>query len=183
MKTESPTIVVHEIEPVWNKESTVLILGTMPSPKSREAGFFYMHPQNRFWKVLPQVFGETLVYANNAPQKDKAVEERRGFLIKHKIALWDVLKSCEIQGAADSSIKNAVPNDFTEILSQSQIKRVFCTGKTAFALWHKYCATLYESRFDVTVACLPSTSPANAQYSMEKLVDAYSVLKNVDSLI
>ena len=182
MKTESPTIVVHEIEPVWNKESTVLILGTMPSPKSREAGFFYMHPQNRFWKVLTQVFGETLIYANNVPQKDKAVEERRGFLIRHKIALWDVLKSCEIQGAADSSIKNAVPNDFTQILSDSQIKRIFCTGKTAFLLWNKYCAEKYRS-FGITCECLPSTSPANGWWSFEKLVDAYSVLKNIDSPI
>ena len=94
-----------------------------------------------------------------------------------------MLKSCEIQGAADSSIKNVVPNDFTEILSKSQIKKVFCTGKTAFALWHKYCAALYESRIDITVACLPSTSPANGWWSFEKLVAAYSVLKNIDSPI
>ena len=184
MKTKNNTgIVVHEIEPVWNSKSTVLILGTMPSPKSREAGFFYMHPQNRFWKVLPQVFGDTLVFAYNAPQKDKAVEERIEFLCRNGIALWDVLKSCKIQGAADSSIKNAVPNDFAQILSESKIKRVFCTGNTAFTLWNKYCAALYQSRFDITVSCLPSTSPANAQYSLQKLVDAYSVLKNVDSLI
>jgi hypoxanthine-DNA glycosylase len=172
MKNESPNIVVHEIEPVWNNKSTVLILGTMPSPKSREAGFFYMHPQNRFWKVLPQVFGETLVYANNATQRNKAVEERIAFLYRHQIALWDVLKSCEITGAADSSIKNAVSNDFTQIFSESQIKRVFCTGNTAFLLWNKYCAAKYQS-FGITCECLPSTSPANARWNFEKLVAAY----------
>ena len=174
MKTENRNIVVHEIEPVWNKESTVLILGTMPSPKSREVGFFYMHPQNRFWKVLPQVFGEQLQYGSNAGTA--AVKERREFLLKNGIALWDVLKSCEIQGASDSSIKNAVPNDFTEILLQSKIKRIFCTGKKAFGLWQKYCAALYENRFDITVSCLPSTSPANAQYSMEKLLAEYKAI-------
>ena len=176
MKNESTNIVVHEIKPVWNSKSTVLILGTMPSPKSREAGFFYMHPQNRFWKVLPQVFGETLVYANNDPQKQNAVAERIDFLYRHGIALWDVLKSCEIKGAADSSIKNAVPNDFTQIFSESQIKKVFCTGKTAFSLWDKYCADKYK-HFGITCECLPSTSPVNGRWNFEKLVDAYRLIE------
>ena len=129
--------IIHQIPPVWDSESRVLILGTMPSPKSREAGFFYMHPQNRFWKVLPAVFGEALCCPNNSPDREAAILERRDFLLRHHIALWDVLASCQISGAADSSIKNARPNDFDEILGHSKIKRLFCTGKTAWSLWKK----------------------------------------------
>ena len=168
--------IIHQIPPVWNSESEVLILGTMPSPKSREAGFFYMHPQNRFWKVLPAVFGEALRCPNNSPDREAAILERRDFLLRHHIALWDVLASCQISGAADSSIKNARPNDFDQILSNSKIKQVFCTGKTAWSLWKKTCAEKYEERYQLTLECLPSTSPANAAYNLEKLIEAYKVI-------
>ena len=168
--------IIHQIPPVWDSESEVLILGTMPSPKSREAGFFYMHPQNRFWKVLPAVFGETLRCPNNSPDREAAILERRDFLLRHYIALWDVLASCQISGAADSSIKNARPNDFDEILGHSKIKRLFCTGKTAWSLWEKTCAEKYEEPYQLTVECLPSTSPANAACSLEKLIEAYKVI-------
>ena len=190
----------HPIPPVWNSESQILLLGTMPSPASRDAGFFYMHAQNRFWKVLFAVFGEKLTYTNKGffikedsvkGESDKsaqaavqgkadlaaAIKERRDFLLRNHIALWDVLVSCEIEGAADSSIKNATPNDFTKIFEQSKIRRLFCTGKTAFALWQKHCADRYESRFNLTSECLPSTSPANAAWSVERLIEAYSVLR------
>ena len=168
--------IIHQIPPVWDSESEVLILGTMPSPKSREAGFFYMHPQNRFWKVLPAIFGEPLLYPSNSPDRDAAISERRDFLLRHHIALWDVLASCEISGAADSSIKNVIANDFDQILSHSKIKRVFCTGKTAWSLWKKTCAEKYEEPYRLTVECLPSTSPANAACSLEKLIEAYKVI-------
>ena len=88
-----------------------------------------MHPQNRFWKVLPAVFGEELIYPNNWSDREAAISERRDFLLRHHIALWDVLASCQISGAADSSIKNAVPNNFHELFSHTKIKQVFCTGK------------------------------------------------------
>ena len=169
--------IVHEIPPVWNGESRVLILGTMPSPKSRERGFFYMHPQNRFWKVLPTVFGEELSTKNSDSEGEKAIQERKNFLLSNNIALWDVLSSCDIDGAADASIKNAVPNDFTEIFSKSKIRRVFCTGKTAFSLWKKLCAPLYEERFCLVSVCLPSTSPANAAWSVDRLVAEYRAIK------
>ena len=202
--------VAHPLEPVWNSESKILILGTMPSPASRSAGFYYMHGQNRFWKVLAAVFGEELEFTNKGlradgtcresfkavrdateillkddrmPQKaDKkpdlvaAIKERRDLLLRHKIALWDVLSQCDINGASDSSIKNAIPNDFSRIFRESEIRRVFCTGKTAFSLWRKHCAPLYENDFGITSVCLPSTSPANAAWSVEKLTQAYSVL-------
>ena len=116
-----PGTVVHEIPPVWNSESRVLILGTMPSPKSRELGFFYMHPQNRFWRVLPAIFGESLSTQNNAPNRESAIQERKYFLLRHNLALWDVLSSCQINGASDSSITNAVANDFTQIFENSKI--------------------------------------------------------------
>ena len=174
-KADSQNI-IHQIPPVWDSESKVLILGTMPSPKSREAGFFYMHPQNRFWKVLPAIFGETLLYPNNSPDLEAAIFERRNFLLQHHIAIWDVLASCDISGAADSSIKNAVPNDFSQILNHSKIKRIFCTGKTAWTLWKKTCAKKYENLYKISVECLPSTSPANAACSLEKLIESYKVL-------
>ena len=172
-----PETVIHEIPPVWNAESRVLILGTMPSPKSREQGFFYMHPQNRFWRVLPAVFGEILTTKNNDSEREKAIRERKDFLLRHKIALWDVLSSCEIDGASDSSIKNALPNDFSEIFEKTKIRRVFCTGKTAFSLWQKFCAPLYEPQFNIKTTCLPSTSPANAAWTVERLTAEYSAIK------
>ena len=165
--------VFHEIEPVWNEESRILLLGTMPSPASRKRGFFYMHPQNRFWKVLPAVFGESLQYPNNATPGEKAITERRNFLLRHNIALWDVLSSCDIKGAADNSIKNAVPNDFCPLFEKSKISHVFCTGKTAFDLWKKLCAAKYEDRYNLKSECLPSTSPANASYNLERLIAEY----------
>ena len=176
--TESITdTVVHQIAPVWNGESRVLILGTMPSPASRSAGFFYMHPQNRFWKVVPKIFDETLKFPNNYPEHEKAINERREFLLRHNIALWDVLASCEIYGAADSSIKNAKPNDFSEIFEKSKIKKVFCTGKTSFNLWKKFCAEKYEEKFGLTCESLPSISPANAAWNLERLLTEYQKIK------
>lgn len=179
----------HPIPPVWNEHSRVLILGTMPSPKSRESGFFYMHPQNRFWNVMAQVFGERFKYKNNGLPSElenaatkssdektdipSAITERRDFLLKHHIAIWDVLASCEIEGASDATIKNPMPNDFTPIFEASHIRTVFCTGKTAFTLWKKHCAHIYEARYKLTCICLPSTSPANAQWSLPKLVEEY----------
>ena len=163
----------HPIPAVWNAQSRVLILGTMPSPKSREIGFFYMHPQNRFWTVLPAVFGEELSLPNNSPDSAAVIDERRDFLLKHNIALWDVLASCEINGAADSTIKHEVPNDFSLIFENSQIHHVFCTGKTAYDLWKKHCSALYEKRYNLKVCCLPSTSPANAAWNKARLLEAY----------
>ena len=174
--TEGKRTVSHPIPPVWNSESRILILGTMPSPKSREAGFFYMHPQNRFWNVISEVFGEAFALPNKTPDISAAITERRDFLLRHHLAMWDVLASCEITGAADSSIKNAIPNDFTEILENSKIHHIICTGKTAFNLWQKHCAVKYKERCGLTIHCLPSTSPANAQWSKEKLIEEYKVI-------
>ena len=172
--------VQHPIPPVWNEQSRVLILGTMPSPKSRLAGFFYMHPQNRFWSVMSAVFGEEFEFSNRVLGVGAtetiiaaAIAERRDFLLRHKLAIWDILASCKIEGAADSSIRDAVPNDFTQILESAKISDVFCTGKTAYGLWKKYCAEKYEQRYNLFAHCLPSTSPANAQWKIDKLIEEY----------
>lgn len=172
------SFITHPLEPVWSPESRVLLLGTMPSPKSREAGFYYMHPQNRFWRVLPLVFSETLSLPNNAPDIQAAIAERHDFLMRHRIALWDVLAGCQIEGASDASIQKAVANDFTEIFAGAHIRHVFFTGKTAASLWKKHCAALYEERFALSCYCLPSTSPANARFTLEMLVKAYSVVRD-----
>ena len=154
-------LVTHEFDAFFDKDSRVLILGTIPSPKSREQGFYYGHPQNRFWKVLADVLGEEF------PQ---TVEERKRFLKRNHIALWDVLESCEIKGASDVSIRNARPNDMNEILQAADIRAIFATGAKAAQLYKKLCFP----ECGVEAVRLPSTSPANCGCSYEKLREAYS---------
>ena len=163
-------LVTHTIPPVWDSESRILILGTMPSPASRKAGFFYMHTQNRFWPVMARIFGDEFLHKNNDKDKNAAIAERKDFLKRHHIALWDVLSECEITGALDSSINKELPNDFSEILASSKSSHIFCTGKTAFNLYKKHCAQKYSMPFSY----LPSTSPANqAAWTTEKLTEEY----------
>ena len=155
--------IIHPIPPVFDQNSRVLILGSFPSVKSREVQFFYGHPQNRFWRVLSNLFGEP---AGETP------EEKTAFLLRHHLALWDVIRSCEITGSADSSIKHAVPNDLTAILQTAPITQIFTNGKTADRLYRQY--LLPATGMDAV--CLPSTSPANAQWSPERLVVAWQVV-------
>lgn len=154
-------LVTHEFDAFFDKDSRVLILGTIPSPKSREQGFYYGHPQNRFWKVLADVLDEGF------PQ---TVEERKGFLKRNHIALWDVLESCEIKGASDVSIRNAKPNDMNRILQEADIRAIFATGAKAAQLYKKLCFP----ECGVEAVRLPSTSPANCGCSYETLREAYS---------
>ena len=155
--------IIHNIPPVYNSSSRVLILGTMPSPKSRQVNFFYGNPQNRFWRVLAAVRGEEV------PQ---SVDDKIHFLLKNHIALWDTLKSCDITGAADSSIKNAEPNDLSKILSVADIKMIFTTGKTAYKYYCKY----QLRKTGIEAVCLPSPSPANARTGLEKLIEEYKII-------
>ncbi len=152
--------VIHEIAPVFDTSSRILILGSFPSVKSREGQFFYHHPQNRFWAVLSAVAGE---------EKPETVEEKRSFLLRNHIAVWDVIASCEIEGSSDSSIRNVVANDLRTILDTARIRRIFTNGKTAARLYHQYCEPL-SGRPAVT---LPSTSPANAAWSLDRLITAW----------
>ncbi len=160
------SLIFHNIQPVYNENSKVLILGTIPSPKSREANFFYGHPQNNFWKVTAQILN---------CQVPLTIEDKKEMLLKNNIALWDVLHSCEISGASDSSIKNPVVNDFSEILSKSKIKAVFTTGATATKLYNKYCF----DKTKIATVYLPSTSPANKRYyNFDTLIEKYKILLN-----
>lgn len=153
--------VVHTIEPVFDARSRVLVLGTMPSPASRDAGFYYGHPRNRFWPVMASLFGEQEV--------PRGVEGRRTFALRHRVALWDVLASCTIHGASDASIADPVPNDLRRILDAAPIVAVFATGSKAWNLYRRFC----EPATGVSAIKLPSTSPANASWSLERLVEAY----------
>ena len=158
--TNTRTHVTHEFPAVFDRNSQVLLLGSIPSPKSREVGFYYGHPQNRFWKVLAQVLGESV---------PETILQKKAMLQKHHVALWDVLESCTIVGASDTSIEDAVPNKIGELIKATKVNRIFCTGATAHKLYQKYCA----SEVGIDAVKLPSTSPANCAVSFEKLVDAY----------
>ncbi len=153
--------ITHPLEPVFDENSRVLILGTMPSPKSREVGFYYGHPQNRFWKILSELLGEDVPLTT---------AERICFLQRNRIALWDVLAECEIEGAQDSSIRHPVANDISRILRQSDIRAIFVTGKAA-AKWYD---KLLRPRIGLEAIMLPSTSPANCAVPKEKMLQEYS---------
>lgn len=153
------SLIHHTLEPVYDGSSRILLLGTMPSPKSREEGFYYMHPQNRFWPVLGDVL-------NLPVPQDK--EGKRALLLQNHIALWDVFSSCKISGAADSSIRQPAPNDFSLIFTIADIRMVFTTGKTA-QHW-------FERFSDRQSICLPSPSPANRRVSWKDLLKAYRQL-------
>ena len=153
-------MIEHPIEPVFDQNSRILILGSFPSVKSREVNFFYGHPKNRFWKVIAAVYGE---------KTPGSIEEKKSFLLRNRIAVWDVIKSCDIEGSADSSIKNVVPNDLKRILNQTEIEHIFLNGKKAEQLYKKY----LEKEINRKAECLPSTSPANAAWSLERLLEEW----------
>ena len=155
--------VIHPIPPVFDRNSKILILGSFPSVKSREGHFFYHHPQNRFWKTLAGVL--------DVPVPD-TIAEKKAFLLSHRIALWDVIASCSIDGSSDSSIRDVVPNALSVILSTADIRAIFCNGKTSWNYYRKY----QEAVTGIPAVSLPSTSPANAAWSLEKLKGAWNVI-------
>ena len=159
-------MIIHPIPPVYDKDSRVLILGSFPSVKSREQGFFYGHPQNRFWKVTAAIFSEKV------PQ---TIEEKQAFLLRNHLAVWDVIGSCDIVGSSDASIRNVTPNDLSVILGVADIRAIFVNGKTAEACYKKYT----EPKTCRPTICLPSTSPANAAWNVAKLTEAWKVIRNV----
>ncbi len=152
--------VFHEFEPVFDENSEILILGTIPSVKSHELGFYYMHPRNRFWPILEKVY-------------ETKIADKRSFLLKNHLALWDVLASCEINSSADSSIKNTQVNDIAALIKKTKISKIYVTGKKALELYNKY---VYE-KTNIKAIYLPSPSPANASWSLEDLTQAYKILK------
>ena len=153
-------MIIHPIPPLFDADARILILGSFPSVKSREAGFFYGHPQNRFWKVMAALFSEPV------PQ---TAEERRSFLLRNHVAAWDVIASCTITGSADSSIRDVVVNDLSPILTGAPIRQIYVNGKKADALYRKYLLPQVGRE----AVCLPSTSPANAAWSLDRLLSVW----------
>ena len=155
----------HTLPPLYDGHSRVLILGTMPSPKSREVVFYYAHPQNRFWRVLPAVLGEP---------PPEGIAGRREMCLRRGVALWDVLRTCEIEGAADAAIRSPEPNDLPWLLAQAEIRAIFATGAKAAELYQK----LILPQTGRPIVRLPSTSPANAAWTLERLIEKYMVIND-----
>ncbi|MBQ2847554.1 MAG: DNA-deoxyinosine glycosylase [Clostridia bacterium] len=156
-------MIVHPIPPLFGEDSKTLILGSFPSVKSREAAFFYGHPQNRFWAVIAEVLGY---------DKPKNIEEKKKLILENRLALWDVIASCEIEGSADSTINNVTANDLSIILENSRVDRILVNGKTAEKYYNKYT----YPKTGIKAVCLPSTSPANAAWSIERLIEAWKII-------
>ena len=165
-KEQTYTHVSHDFEPVFDENSKVLILGTFPSVKSRENQFYYGHPQNRFWKVIAGLI------ESEVPQ---TIEEKKKLLLEHGLAIWDVIESCDIIGSSDSSIKNVVPADIERVVANSKIQNIYANGGTAKKLYEKYS----QKKTGREIIGLPSTSPANAAYSLERLLECWQEVKKV----
>lgn len=163
--------VTHNIPPVYDTSSRILILGSFPSVKSRETAFFYGHPQNRFWKLMATLLDEPL---------PESIEEKRALLLCHHIAVWDVIACCTIQGSSDSSIQNVEPNDLSRILVQAPIRQIYCNGGKSYELYHRYC----EKQTGRSAIRLPSTSPANAAWQMERLCGEWrQILSEIEGYV
>jgi len=160
MDTKDYKHITHEFEPIFDDKSRVLILGTLPSVKSREGNFYYHHPQNRFWKVLAQIC---------KTQTPETIAEKKAMLLANGIAIWDVVQSCDIIGSSDSSIKNVTPADLAVILEKAPVKTIFLNGGKAWELYQKYCKGMPH----LPAVKLPSTSPANAAWSLDRLTEVW----------
>ena len=154
----------HTFDPIYDKNSKILILGSFPSVKSRENNFYYGHPQNRYWKVLADILEVSV---------PETPDEKRKMLLENNIAIWDVIHSCSIIGSSDTSIKDVVVNDFSEILDNSGVKAIYVNGGKAYELYHKYA----EKNTGIKAVKLPSTSPANAAWKLDRLCEAWSRIK------
>lgn len=153
-------MVIHPVKPIFDENSRMLILGSFPSVKSREICFFYGHPQNRFWRVMARICNSKI---------PESIEEKSNLILSNNFAVWDVIHSCEIEGSSDSSIKNVVPNDISVILNNSRVDRIFVNGKKAESLYKKY----IEKNVGIRAIYLPSTSPANAAWSEDRLTEIW----------
>ena len=153
-------MIIHPIPPLFDRNSEILILGSFPSVKSREECFFYGHPQNRFWKIVARVLNE---------ETPVTIQEKTDMMLKHRIAVWDVIHSCEIEGSADSTIRNVVANDLSIILGNADIKRIYVNGRKAEAMYKKYT----EKHTGIKAIVLPSTSPANAAWNEDRLFEEW----------
>ena len=155
--------IFHPFGPLYGPNSRILILGSFPSVKSREQNFFYGHPQNRFWKVIATLFGQDM---------PRTIPEKKDLILSHGLALWDSIASCVITGSSDASIREVHANDLRIILDNAPIERIYCNGRKSHEMYEKYILPSLGRE----ASCLPSTSPANAQWSLEKLIAAWSVI-------
>ena len=155
--------VTHPFAPLFDEESRVLILGSFPSVKSREQRFYYGHPQNRFWKVIAALTGEPV---------PADIPEKKALILRHRLALWDTIAGCVITGSSDASIREARPNDLRLILDRCPIRRIYCNGRTSWQLYERW----IRPETGMEAICLPSTSPANARWSLEMLTGAWAVI-------
>lgn len=158
--------IIHPIPPLFDAECKILILGSFPSVKSREAMFFYGHPQNRYWKLIARLFDEPV---------PATIEEKKRLAHNHHIAMWDTIRSCTITGSSDSSIRDVVPNDLSVILDHSKVERIFCNGATSHKLYMKYIFPMTR----IKAVKLPSTSPANAVFTLDRLAEEWAVIKEI----
>lgn len=156
--------IIHPIAPVYDASSRILILGSLPSVKSREQMFFYGHPQNRFWRVTAAVFDEPVPVT---------VPEKKAFLLRNHIAVWDTIYECDIKGSSDVSIKNVIPTDLRIILNSTNVEHIFCNGSASYRYYCRY----QEEQTHIPAVPLPSTSPANAAWNVNRLVDAWKVIR------
>lgn len=152
--------VKHTFEPIFDQNSKILILGTFPSVKSREGDFYYGHPRNRFWQVLANIL---------RVETPETIDEKKKMLLEGKVAIWDVIESCDIKGSSDSSIRNVVPADINKILNKAPIVQIYANGEKAFQLYMKYCFA--DTKREIIK--LPSTSPANAAWSIDRLIASW----------
>lgn len=166
MKNEQLEHIVHSLPPVYDENCKVLINGSMLSPKSREHALYYGHPQNRFWKVICSLWDDPV---------PNSAEEKHGYALEHHIALWNVIAECDIRGASDATIKNVVANDMNKVLENTEIKAIFNLGKKAGELFQNYCQASLKT--PVYVQVLPSTSPANAAWSLEALIKEFEIVR------
>ena len=157
----------HTFEPVWDQKSEILILGTFPSVKSRENHFYYGHPQNRFWKLLANIYGESV---------PGTIDEKKELILKHHLAVWDVIDQCDIIGSSDSSIRNVVTCDLAGLLAKSNIHTIVANGAKAYELYQKH----QLPKTGLKAQKLPSTSPANAAWSLERLQEVWSAVLRDD---
>lgn len=165
MKEKKHETIIHPLIPFYNKDSKILILGSFPSIKTREYGFFYGHPQNRLWPLMENLFSIELT---------RDIQERKEFLKEHKIAMFDSIYQCDIIGSSDASIKNVIPSDLKEIIENSKVEQVFCNGGTSYKYYKKY----HEKVLGIKAIKLPSTSPANARYRLDDLIEEWKIIKD-----
>ena len=157
----------HPFKPIFDKNSKILILGSFPSVISRKFGFYYTNPQNRFWRVLARILNDDV---------PESTDEKIKFLLFHHIAIYDAAISCEIDGSSDAKMSKIVPANLKPLFKEANIKQVYANGGKAYEICKKYLDDEILKATKNEVIKLPSTSPANAKFSLERLANEWSMI-------